>query len=105
MVRKGESYVHYIPEASLSIQRNTSKVPNDEKFYVLYQGQIISAYRSRKKAEQKFYELLESSGYKPEILEANKSDPLQESVRNFMQSKSLFWTEGPIRGKKGQFNR
>ena len=56
-----------------------------------------------KKAEQKFYQLLDESGYKPP--QPDKPDnPAEEAMERYMQAKEIFWAEGPkkIKGSHGR---
>lgn len=66
------SYKHFIPKLNLSIEKNTEQVPNDGKYYIVRDGHAIEGFRSLKKAEEKFKQLVEESGYKPEALPAKQ---------------------------------
>lgn len=66
------SYKHFIPKLNLSIERNTDQVPNDGKFYIVRDGHAVEGFRSLKKAEEKFKQIVEESGYKPEVLPAKQ---------------------------------
>ena len=100
------TYRHYIPDLDLSIERYTSRVPNDGKFHILYKGNIIDSFRLKKQAEQKFYQIVKESGYKPKIQKSKPIDPIEEAVERYFQTKAMFWTEGPIRrSKRGKGGR
>ena len=96
-----DNYMHYVPAINLSIEKNTKRVPQDNKYHVVREGQIVGSHRYKKNAEKQFYELLQASGYKPASNDTENTNPLKESVDNYIQSKTLFWTEGPIRNKRG----
>jgi hypothetical protein len=94
-------YKHYIPYLNLSIERYSSRVPNDGKYYVILAGEIIGKYPSRKKAEEKFYNLVKQSGYKPNPNVGKALDATDEAMEEYALSKDIFWAEGPKRRQKG----
>jgi hypothetical protein len=105
---KNESgyYKHYIPDIKLSIEKGTDKVPNDGKYYIVSDGHIIDAFKSRKQAEEKFKQLIEASGYKPSISQKKKLNPGDETIERYLISKAIFWAEGPrYKDKRGKGGR
>ncbi len=102
MPKDNSPYRHYIPALDLAIERSTHRTPQDGKFHVFYKGSLVESFSSLKKAEQKFYLLLNESGYKPP--EQKKPDnPSDEAMERYMQAKEVFWAEGPkkIKGSRG----
>ena len=94
-------YKHSLPALNLSIERNSGRVPNDGRFYIVQEGGVVDSFRSKKKAEAKFYEMVEASGYKPEIPVDEPKSPADESMERYALSKDIFWAEGPKYRKKG----
>lgn len=43
-----------IEGVELAIEEGTNRVPQDGKFYVIHQDQIVGSYRSLKKAQEKY---------------------------------------------------
>ena len=106
MVNEGRTYKHYIPALDLSIERYTNRVPNDGKYHVVYRRNIVGSFRSRKQAEEKFYQIVKESGYKPDTTKVKTYDPAQESLEMYSLSKAIFWAEGPkYKGKGGKGGR
>lgn len=101
MGKEGSTYRHYIPALDLSIERHTNRVPADGKFHLVHKGNIIGSFRLRKQAEQKFYQIVKESGYKPDTPKAKPIDPSEKALERYFQSKAIFWAEGPIRRGKG----
>ena len=101
MESEGSKYRHYIPALDLSIERYTSRVPADGKFHLVHKGDIIGSFRFKKQAEQKFYQLVKESGYKPDTSIIKPIDPSEEALERYFQSKAIFWGEDPIRRKRG----
>lgn len=101
MTDRNGRYKHFIPDIGLSIEKNTSNVPNDGRYHVVKAGIVIQSYRSRKLAEEKFRQLLAESGYKPELSPSKPINPLDESTERYFASKDIFWVEGPKSLKKG----
>lgn len=50
---------------NLSIEQGTSNVPDDGKYYVLYEGQIKGVYKLLKQAQQKYKEIFDSLNLPP----------------------------------------
>lgn len=106
MVNKSSSYRHFIPQISLSIERCTTKVPNDGKYYILDGERCIASFRSLKKAEEKFRELVSKSGYKPKHKPAEKRSVAEEGIDRYLQAKDEYWAESyRYRGKTGKGGR
>lgn len=51
-------YVVRMERAGLSIEQGTPNVPDDGKYYVIYQGEIVGKFRSLKQAEKLYREIL-----------------------------------------------
>jgi hypothetical protein len=66
--------------AGISIEQGTSKVPNDTKFYVLKDDQIVGSYRSFKQADAVYKKLVAEKNLPP--LERK---PIQKSTREILQ--------------------
>jgi hypothetical protein len=106
MIREDSSYRHIIPQLNLSIERNTAKVPNDGRFYIVREGQIIESFRSIKKAEEKFRQLVKDSGYKPKVSPTKPRTAADEELERYLDAKELYWAEShKYRGKGGKGGR
>jgi hypothetical protein len=109
MANEGSNYKHYIPALDLSIERYTNRVPPDGKYHLIQRGNIIGSFRSKKQAEEKFYQIVKESGYKPETSDKKPIDQSELALQKYFDSKAIFWTEGPIsrrgRGKGGRGGR
>ena len=103
MKNESSNYRHSLPALDLSIERNTNLVPPDGKFYIVHKGTVIANFPTKKKADERFYEMVKESGYKPE--------PIAEKVikegsnERYLRSKDLFWAEGPKYKSKGGHGR
>jgi hypothetical protein len=106
MTQRSTYYKRCIPEIKLSIEKGTKEVPNDGKYYLLVDGQIVEKFTLLKKAEGKFKEFVEAIGYKPKLLQDVKPKPRDETIDRYMIAKSIFWAEGPkYRDKRGRGGR
>ena len=101
MRNEGSTYRHYIPALDLSIESYTNRVPNDGRFHLVHKGDIIGSFRYKKQAEQKFYQLVKESGYKPDTSTTKPIDPSGEALERYFQSKAIHRAEGQIRRDKG----
>lgn len=98
-------YKRYIPNIHLSIEKSTDNVPDDGKYYILKDSEIIFNSRSLKKADEYFNELVKKSGFKPNKNVINKQSPSQESIERYLDAKAVFYAIGPIRKKGGRGGR
>jgi hypothetical protein len=93
MGSQSDSYKHYLPNLNLSIEKNTKNVPNDGKFHVVHQGHIVGSYRHVKKAEEKFRQMINELGYKPEATIVEKRSAAEEDIERYLESKDLYWAD------------
>lgn len=100
------TYRHFIPELSISIERNTARIPNDGKFYILREGQIIDSFRTIGKAEARFRQLVKESGYKPKVSPTKLPSAIDEKLERYLDAKDLYWAESyKYRAKGGKGGR
>ena len=88
------SYRYFMSALDLSIERHINQVPNDGKYYIVHKGNIVHSFRSRKRAEEIFYQLVKDSGYKRDTVAEENIDPAQEALERYALSKDIFWAEG-----------
>ncbi len=88
---KDQYYRQTIPELELSIERGTNRVPEDGRFYVLRNGEVLGAFRSFKKALELYKRVVEESGYRPPPVE--KQSLSQQAVARYLDAKDLYWAE------------
>jgi len=60
----------YYRGAPASLEQGTESVPDDGKYYLLLDGQIVNSFRSLKKAQEVYQQLLADIGFEPEAKEA-----------------------------------
>lgn len=100
-MREDGSYRHIIPQLNLSIERNTGKVPNDGRFYIVRDGHIIESFRYIKKAEERFRQLVKESGYKPDVSPVKPWSAADEELERYLDAKELYWAESHKYREKG----
>ena len=102
-----ESYRQFILNLNLSIERNTGQVPSDGRYYIVREGHVIESFRSIKKAQEKFQQLVKESGYKPEVTTlAKPRSPSEEGLERYLDAKDVYWAESyKYRGKGGRGGR
>ena len=106
MAGSGDTYKHYIPDIGLSIEKNTENVPQDGNYYLLRDGQIMRAFRTLKKAELAFREMLAEAGYTPKPVEKQGKRAAEQDIDRYMDAKDRYWAESyKYRGKGGKGGR
>ena len=106
MARSEETYRQYIPGFDISIEKNTTSVPRDGKYYLVRDGQILKAFRSLKKAEVVFKEALTEAGYTPRPVEKQAKSAAEQDVERYLDAKDLYWAEShKYCGKGGKGGR
>lgn len=100
------TYRYFIPKLSIPMERNTAMVPNDGKFYILRDGQIIDSFQVIGKTEARFRQLVKESGYKPEASPTKPPSAADEKLERYLDGKDLYWAESyKYRAKGGQGGR
>ncbi len=49
-----DMYRQYIPDINLAIERYSDNVPQDGKYYLLQNGQVLGVFKSLKQAQELF---------------------------------------------------
>ena len=80
MACSGDSYRHYIPDLGLSIEKNTANVPQDGKYYLVRNGQILKGFGTLRKAEMAFKKLLAESGYMLKPVEQRRKSAAEQDI-------------------------
>lgn len=101
MKHQSSYYRQYIPEIKLSLEKGTSRVPEDGRYYIVRDGCIIGIFTSLKRGEERFKQLVAESGYKPNSSQDEKPGSGDESMERYLLAKAIFWAEGPKYKKKG----
>ena len=68
----------YYRGAPALLEQGTKSVPDDGKYYLLLDGQIVNSFRSLKKAKEAYQQLLADIGFEPE---ANGAGEDGEEIR------------------------
>lgn len=106
MKEQSGPYRQFIIGLNLSIERNTGLVPGDGRYYIVREGQVIQSFRSIKKAQERFQELVKESGYKPEVTPVKPRSPSEERLERYFDAKDEYWAESyKYRGKGGKGGR
>ena len=90
-----ERYRQGLPVIDLYIERATGRVPCDGRFHVVYQGEILSSFRSLRAAQRCYHERQEALGYVPPPIE---TPSVEERLRNEDLERDLlrsasYWAE------------
>ena len=105
MTNKRGPYRQYIQDLQLSIERETQDVPADGKYYVLFQGEVLGAFRALKDAQSLFKQKVKEQGYAPATALPNKSISEMQNER-YMEAKDLYWANShKYRGGGGRGGR
>ena len=95
-------YRQQIPDIKLSIERATESVPDDNKFYVIQDGQTLGSFRSLTPAQQLFRQVVADSGYTPKPQESPKTVAEMVTER-YMEAKDAYWSNSHrYRGRGGK---
>ena len=87
-----ELYRHSVPSAGVSLERNTESVPNDDKFYLLRNGEVVGVFTSMKRGESRFRELLTQIGHIPTPINTDTAaDPAKVEIERYLDAKEEFW--------------
>ncbi len=100
------NYKSYIPDLKISIEKNTTDVPNDNYYYVIKDGKKIEKARTLKKAKTIFDKLVDESGYKPKTQLGVNKDVKDYVLDQYFLAKEVYWAESyKHRGRGGKGGR
>lgn len=98
-------YRQSIPDLNLSIERYTDQVPDDGKYHVLRDNEVLGSFRALKQAQELFRKIVQESGYKPNTEDTGKTIS-QVMTDRFLASKDLYWADSyKYRGGGGRGGR
>lgn len=102
---RDDYYRQTIAALTLSIERGTGSVPADGRYHVVKDGKMLGAFRTLKKAQTLFGQIVENSGYKPRV-EKKTRTASETAVERYMDAYDLYWAESykyrPKGGKGGR---
>lgn len=96
------------PRASISIERNTSRVPPDSKYYIIKDGEVIASFRSLKKAQSCYQQLVDEMNLPSLVSKETKmsSGQIMDEYYARISNKVLLGDSFSSKGKKsGRFHR
>lgn len=100
-------YRQFNERAGISIEQGTGKVPDDGKYYVLQDGEIVGSFKSLKEAEETYRKLVEEKALPP--LEAPpklSTEQLLAKEWDLRSNKSLLAQPPSYKGKKsGRYHK
>ena len=106
MAGSDEAYRQYVPGFDISIEKNTTSVPRDGKYYLVRDGQVVKAFRSLKQADAAFKEALAEAGYRPRPVEKQAKSTAEQDIERYLDAKDLYWGESyKYRSKGGKGGR
>ena len=86
-----ESYRQYVPNGGVSLERNTTHVPCDNRYYLLHGHRVIAVFTSLKKAQARFHEVLRESGFQAQAPEPPKVDFAELAIQRYLDAKEEYW--------------
>ena len=100
-------YRQFNERAGISIEQDTANVPNDGKYYVLKDGEIVANYKNLKAANEMYRKLVEDKGLPPlEPLPKLTREQLLERIWDERSTSSLLNKKPIDIGKKsGRFHK
>lgn len=100
-------YRQFNERAGISIEQGTGKVPDDGKYYVLQDGEIVGTFKSLKKAEGTYKKLIKEKRLPPLETPAKLSrEQILKSAWDLRSNKSLLGDGWSPKGRKsGRFHK
>ena len=89
-----------VPDIALSIERRSSRVPDDGYFYVVLRNEIKGRFRTKAQATVLYRALLQDSGYKPAPIGA-AAPSSSEAVERYLDEKEAYWSDSHRHTKRG----
>lgn len=94
-----EPYRQGIRELDLAIERGTTRVPPDGRFYVILKGEVLGSHRTLKQARAQYKDILTRQDWTPE---AEETDPVRnEAVEHYMDALEQYWSSSHAHRRRG----
>jgi len=100
-----EMFRHTAINSSLSVEKDTERVPNDGKYYLLDGSEVVETFATKKTAINRFRELLKQQQYTPPPKEDSDINPKAEDLENYFRAKDLYWGTSHDFASKGGHGR
>ena len=98
-------YHQSLPDLGIAIERNTPRVPQDGRYYVLKGDEVVARFPNLKRALDRFKALKEELGFQPKPV-AEQSNATQEHLERMLDAASAYWSEShKFRGRGGRGGR
>lgn len=94
-------YRRELPQIDLSVERGTDRVPNDGKFHILRDGEVLESFKLEKTAVARFREIAQEIGFSPEGSKAKPTNAFEEDLDHYFDAKELYWGESHKYADKG----
>ena len=91
-----------LPQADLTIEEGTERVPDDGRYYVLYEGAVLAGYGTLRGTVNRYRREIDALGIVPER-RSPRRPTIHEVVardRLAMSNKELFWTPEDYRPRR-----
>lgn len=90
----------FIESIGLSLEKGTGDVPNDGRYYLVVDGEIIGSWKSEKEALKAYREKAKELGYEPKT-PRQKADLEKEIAHKYFAAYDAYWDSAHKFRKKG----
>ncbi|MEW6202699.1 MAG: hypothetical protein AB1546_12025 [bacterium] len=81
-------YKQGIKEADLFLEEGTNRVPNDGKFHIIKNGKIIGSYKTLRKAQEAYLNILQNIEYTPQKSPSeDHSKPIEKLIDRYLSNR------------------
>lgn len=87
----------YVPGLGISLERGTDEVPNDGRYHVTRNGEVVASFRSQSAALRRYKELIAEAGGYPKqqapnpTAEERRAILIKESINKRLDLAEDYW--------------
>ncbi len=90
----------------LSIERDTERTPDNRKYYVFRDEQVLGTFSKLKAAQSLYRQVISESGYHPEPQPEHGKTASELMTERYLEAKEFYWADshkyrGGGRGGRG----
>ena len=86
-------YKQSLPPLGLSIERDTERTPDDRKYYVFRDEQVLGSFSKLKAAQSLYRQVISESGYHPEPQSEPGKTASELMTERYLEAKEFYWAD------------
>ena len=86
-------YKQSLPPLGLSIERDTECTPDDKRYYVLQDGQMLGSFATLRAAQALYKQVIADSGFQPKPQDGSGKTASEMMTERYLEAKEFYWAD------------